>query len=71
MGGRSGMGELSGALNAPAIEERRCQLYFHVATVSYMQPQILLRRSNFGPTDMKMELHLLLMSVTFPRKTFV
>ena len=41
MGGRSGMGEVFSALNAPAIEERGRQVYSLVGTILHAATDIV------------------------------
>ena len=64
MGGRSGMGEVSSAPNAPAIEERDFSLSSFVPTnilscSNYVLPtdieatNIMCRNNYFGPTDIE------------------
>ena len=64
MGGRSGMGEVSSAPNAPAIEERDFSLSSFVLTKilscsNYVLPtdieatNIMCRKNYFGPTDIE------------------
>ena len=83
MGGRSGMGEVSSAPNAPAIEERDFSLSSFVPTnilscSNYVLPthieatNIMCRNNYFGPTDMEAAHKFSpINTVVFPRKPFV